>query len=69
MCLAIPGKIIQIKNDLAIVDYETEKREARIVRGNFKVGDYVMVQAKIVVEKIPKEQVKAWLEVVNKQEK
>ena len=29
-------------------------------------GDYVIIQGKIVLEKVPKEQVKAWHEVVNK---
>ena len=64
MCLAIPGKIIKIEGDLATIDYGTEKREAKIVRGNFKVGDYVIVQAKIVIEKIPLSQVKSWKKVI-----
>ena len=66
MCLAIPGKIVGIKEDTAIVDYGSEKREAKIVEGNFKIGDFVIVQAKIIVEKVPEEQVKGWLDVVNK---
>lgn len=64
MCLAIPGKITEIKKDLATIDYGSEKREAKIVFGDYKVGDYVIVQAKIIIEKVPKEQVKGWLELV-----
>lgn len=64
MCLAIPGKIVEIKGNKAIVDYGSEKREARIVDGDFRVGDYVIVSAKIVSEKVDEEQVKEWLEIV-----
>ena len=52
MCRAIPGKIIEIKNKMALVDYEGIKRQAKIIHGDFKVGDVVVVSNKIVVEKI-----------------
>lgn len=61
MCLAVPGKIIEIKDDIAIVDYGSEKREARIVEEGFKIGDYVIVQGKIVIDKVPEEEVEQWL--------
>lgn len=53
MCLGVPGKIIEINGDTAIVDYEIEKREAKLLDNSFKVGDYILVQAKIAVMKIP----------------
>ena len=64
MCLAIPGKIIKIENNIATIDYGSEKREAKIVEGDFKVNDFVIVQGKIVIEKVPKNQVKGWLELL-----
>lgn len=64
MCLTIPGKIIKIEGDVATLDYGSEKREAKIVEGDYKVGDCVLVQAKIVVEKVPEEQMNGWLEVL-----
>lgn len=64
MCLAIPGKIISIKEDTATVDYGSEKRDARIVEGDYSIGDFVIVQGRIVVEKVPAEQVQGWLELV-----
>jgi hydrogenase maturation factor len=60
MCLAIPGKIIEKKGDKVVVDYGGEKYSATVVDGVFKVGDYVIVQGKIVVEKVPTAQVKKW---------
>ena len=64
MCLAIPGKIIEIKNDVALIDYGSEKRQAKIIIGDFKVNDYVIVQGKIIIEKVPEEQVQAWLNLL-----
>lgn len=61
MCLAIPGKIIKIKNNIALVDYKTEKRNGRIVEGDYKTGDYVIVQGGLVIEKIPQEQAEDWV--------
>jgi hydrogenase expression/formation protein HypC len=65
MCLAIPGKIVEIEGDRAIVDYGSEKREARIVDGDYSVGDYVIVSAKIVSDRVSEEQVKGWLEMLD----
>lgn len=69
MCLAIPGKITRITKNIATVDYGSEKREARIVEGDFHVGEFVIVQGRIVIEKVPAEQVAGWLELVKKRGK
>ena len=66
MCLAVPGKIIKIEQHIATVDYGSEQRSARIVEGDFSVGDFVIVQGKIVIEKVPVEQVAGWLSLVKK---
>jgi hydrogenase expression/formation protein HypC len=67
MCLAIPGKIIKIEGDQATIEYPGEQRTATIVEGEFNVGDYVFVSAKIVVQKIPEEEalesLKGWEDV------
>ncbi|MFH1212292.1 MAG: HypC/HybG/HupF family hydrogenase formation chaperone [Candidatus Woesearchaeota archaeon] len=55
MCLAIPGKVIELKGKKATVDYETEKREADNSLINSKKGDYVLVSGGFVVEIIPEE--------------
>ena len=66
MCLAIPGKIIKIEKDEATVDYSSEKRKGKIIEGNYKVGDYVVIQGGLVIERIPKEQAKDWLKALAK---
>lgn len=65
MCFAIPGKVIEIDKDKqeAIVDYDVEKRTVGIpLLPELKVGDYVLVQAKIAVQIVPEDQVKQFMD-------
>ena len=67
MCLAIPGKVIKVDpaTNLATIDYEAERREAStILVPEVKAGDYVLVQAKMIVLKVPDEEAKAALEEI-----
>ena len=69
MCLAIPGKVVKIdkKKGTAIVDYGAEKREAGIMPGSkIKINDYVIVQTKFIVQKIPKKEALESLELYSK---
>ena len=65
MCLTIPGKIINITGDIATIDYGSETREAKLIDEEFKIGDFVLVKAKVVVEKVPKDHMDAWLNVLH----
>lgn len=66
MCLAIPGKVVEVTEDKATIDYGEEKREARNLI-NAKVGDYVIVQMGRVVQRVKKEDalksIKAWKQI------
>ncbi len=66
MCLAIPGKISKIEEEFVTVDYSGEKRRAKILEKNLKVGDYVMVSAGFVMQKVPKEEALASIEAWKK---
>ena len=53
MCLAIPAKIVEIKNDMATVDMEGTRREASLLLiENPAPGDYVMIHAGFAIHKI-----------------
>jgi hydrogenase maturation factor len=54
----VPGKIVSISSDSATVDYGTEKRTGKIVDGTYKVGEYVLIQGGIVIDKIPEGEAK-----------
>ena len=66
MCLAIPGKIVEIdkKNEHAIVDYgEGTKRKANITLVNVKIGDYILVHAGFAIEVLDKKEAKETLKL------
>ncbi|MFH1073263.1 MAG: HypC/HybG/HupF family hydrogenase formation chaperone [Nanoarchaeota archaeon] len=69
MCLAVPGKIVKITKDKAIVDYGIEKRTGKLINNEFKLNDYVIIQGGIVVTKVEKkeaeEALKLYKEAVN----
>lgn len=50
MCYSIPGKIIDINNNTALIDYFGEKKEALIDVMDIKVGDYVYAQGGVIVQ-------------------
>ncbi len=59
MCLAIPGKVVKVdaEKGTATVDYEVEQREAgTVLVPDVTVGDYVLVQAKMIVQVVPEQQ-------------
>ena len=62
MCLQIPGKVIEIKDNKAIIDYDIEKRAAVIADVKCKKGDWVIVVGRFVVDIIPKNIAKTSLE-------
>ncbi|HII67825.1 MULTISPECIES: HypC/HybG/HupF family hydrogenase formation chaperone [Thermococcus] len=73
MCLAIPAKIIEIKDNVAMVDFGGVKREVRIdFVPHAKVGDYVIVHTGFAIEKMDEkaalESLKAWEEVMKAME-
>ncbi|NOZ80449.1 MAG: HypC/HybG/HupF family hydrogenase formation chaperone [DPANN group archaeon] len=56
MCLAVPGRIVKIEKDMAIVDYGSERRPGKLIADGFAVDDYVIIQGGIVIEKVPRKE-------------
>ncbi len=68
MCLAIPGKIVEIRGTVAIVDYGGVRKEARVdFLPDVKVGDYVIVHTGFAIEKMDEgaaeKSIEAWNEI------
>ena len=52
MCVALPGKVIEMKDRDAIVDFNGNQVTARAGLVDVKVGDYVLVHAGCVIQKV-----------------
>jgi biotin synthase len=52
MCYAIPGKVVDIKGNLVVVDYFGEKKKARNEFFELKIGEYIYAQGGFVVQKV-----------------
>ncbi len=73
MCLAIPAKVVEIKGDVAKVDFGAgTMRDVNISLVEAKVGEYVIVHAGFAIEvldqKAAEETLKMWNEILNKHE-
>ena len=66
MCLAIPGKIVEINSDKghATVDYgDGTKRKVNITLVEVKIGDYVLVHAGFAIEVLSEKDAKETLDL------
>lgn len=52
MCVALPGKVIEMKDRDAVVDFNGNQVTARAGLVDVKVGDYVLVHAGCVIQKV-----------------
>lgn len=52
MCVALPGKVIQVNEKDAVVDFNGNQVTARTGLVDIEVGDYVLVHAGCVIQKV-----------------
>jgi hydrogenase expression/formation protein HypC len=54
MCLAIPSKIVDIKDSMATIDVYGAQRDISLMllEDNVHIGDYVLVHAGFAIQKI-----------------
>ncbi|MCJ7430036.1 HypC/HybG/HupF family hydrogenase formation chaperone, partial [Candidatus Bathyarchaeota archaeon] len=69
MCLAIPGKVVNVEKDKAKVDFgEGVLREVNVTLVNAKVGEYVLVHAgyaiQVLDEKEALETLRLWNQIL-----
>ena len=72
MCPAVPGKVLEIKNTVGIVDFNGVKREVRLDLVDVKIGDYVIVHTGFAIEKMDEkdalESLDIWKELLKSEE-
>ncbi|HDD42776.1 MAG TPA: HypC/HybG/HupF family hydrogenase formation chaperone [Nitrososphaeria archaeon] len=69
MCYAVPGKVVEVKGDIGVVDFGNGvRREVMLAMVDADVGDYVLVHAgyaiKVLDEKSALEILKEFEEVL-----
>ena len=66
MCLAIPYKIVSIDGNTAHVKCGEVEKDAKVDLIDAKVGDYIMMQAGIAIEKLDVKDAEKMLEEISK---
>jgi hydrogenase expression/formation protein HypC len=65
MCLAIPSKIMEIRDGVAVIDVDGVKRETSVLLlEDSRVGDYVIVHAGFAIHKIDEEEAAETLRIL-----
>ena len=52
MCVALPGKIVELHGRNAIVDFHGNQVTARAGLVDVKIGDHVLVHAGCIIQKV-----------------
>lgn len=63
MCVAAPGRIIEIKGDTAIIDYDGNKVSANRGIVDVTTGDWVLVHAGLIIQKLPEDEAQNMLDI------
>ncbi len=59
MCLAIPGRVVEVNYPTAIVDFKGARREVRVdLIEDVKPGDYVLVHVGFAIQKVEEDEAK-----------
>ena len=67
MCIAIPGKIVEVDYPFAVVDFKGTKRKIRVdLLEDVKAGDWVLVHVGFAIQKVDEEEAKKTAEMLEK---
>jgi len=63
MCLGVPGRVVELNENLALVDFWGIRRQVRldIVDQPVAVGDYVLNHVGFAIRRIPEEEIEETL--------
>ena len=64
MCVALPGKVVKIKEKDAVVDFSGNLVTARMGLVDIKEGDYVLVHAGCILQKVSTEEARSLTELM-----
>lgn len=65
MCVAAPGKVIKIKDNTAVIDYNGNKVNANKGIVDVKVGDWALVHAGLIIQVISDDEAQNMIDIFN----
>ncbi len=68
MCVAAPGIVVSVKDSIAQIDYEGNKVNAHAGIINVEPGDYVLVHAGMIIQKLKQKEAEEMLELFHELE-
>lgn len=63
MCVAAPGRVIEINGDTAVIDYNGNKVNANKGIVDVKIGDWVLVHAGLIIQILPEDEAQNMIEL------
>lgn len=63
MCVAAPGKVIEINGDNVVLDYDGNRVSANKGIVDLKIGDYALVHAGLIIQVLPGDEAKFMLDL------
>ncbi len=63
MCVAAPGKVIEINDNVAVVDYSGNRVKAHTGVVNVKVGDYALVHAGLIIQVLDDDEAQSMIDL------
>jgi len=65
MCIAIPGRVVEIDHPFAIVDFKGTRRKVRIdLLDDLNVGDWVLVHVGFAIQRVDEEEARKTVELL-----
>ncbi len=64
MCVALPGKVVEIKEKDAVVDFSGNLVTARTGLVDIEPGDYVLVHAGCILQKVSSQEAESLTELM-----
>ena len=68
MCVAAPGRIVEINDSTAVIDYNGNRVNADKGIVDAKVGDWVLVHAGLIIQILPEDEAKNMIDIFNELE-
>ncbi len=68
MCVAAPGRVVEINGNTAVIDYNGNKVNANKGIVDVKIGDWVLVHAGLIIQILPEDEAKNMADIFSELE-